>query len=81
MLEVFREILHGSILSLLLFSIIINDIFVFVKNSTTCNVAEDNRLYLCEKLLLQVKQSLIYEMKNLLKQFRINSLKSNPEKF
>ena len=61
----------GSILSLLLFSIIINDILFFVEKSTACNFAVDKTLYLCEKLLLQIKQSLVYDI-NLLKRVRIN---------
>ena len=60
----------GSILSLLLFSIIINDILFFVEKSTACNFAVDKTLYLCEKLL-QIKQSLVYDI-NLLKRVRIN---------
>ena len=78
--EICRGIPQGSILGLL-FNIFINDIFFFVEKSEICNFADDNTAYSCGKDLPKIKKGLICTMKNILKWFRLNSLKANPEKF
>ena len=75
------KIPQGSILGPLLFNIFIDDIFFFVENSEICNFADDNAVYLCGKDLPKIKDDLICAMKNILKWFRLNSLKVNPGKF
>ena len=69
------EVLHGipqrSILGPLLFNIFIQ----------ICNFADDNTLYSCDRILLCIKENLIFVMKNILFWFRTNSLKPNAGKF
>ena len=79
--EICRGIPQGSILGPLLFNIFINDIFFFVEKSEICNFADDNTIYSCGKDLPKIKQDLICAMKNILKWFKLNSLKTNPGMF
>ena len=44
---------QGSTLGLLLFNIFLNDIFLFAKNSTLCNYADDNTQFSCGKHLIK----------------------------
>ena len=62
-----------------MFNIFINDISFFVEKSEICNFADDK--YSCGKDLPKIKEGLICAMKNILKWFRLNSLKANPGKF
>ena len=57
------------------------DIFFFAENSEICNFADDNAAYSCGKDLPKIKEDLMCTMKNILKWFRLNSLKANPGKF
>ena len=79
--EICRGIIQGSILGPLLFNLFINDIFFFVEKSETCNFADDNTVYSYGKDLAKIKEYQICTMKDILKWFRLNSLKSNPGKF
>ena len=79
--EICRGIPQGSILGSLLFNIFINDIFFFVEKSKIYNFADDNTIYSCGKDLPKIKEDLICTVKNILKWFRLNSLKANPGKF
>ena len=79
--EIYRVIPQGSILGPLLFNIFIKDIFFFVEKSEICNFADDNTVYSSGKDLPKIKEDLICTMKNILKWFRLNSLKTNSEKF
>ena len=60
--EIYREILQGLILGLLLFNIFINDIFFFVEKSEICNFTDDNSVYSCGKGLPKIKDDLICTM-------------------
>ena len=64
-----------------MFNIFINNIFFFVEKSEICNFADGNTAYSYGKYLPKIKEDLICTMKNILKWFRLNSLKANPEKF
>ena len=44
---------QGSILRPLLLNTFLNDIFLFAKNSTLCNYADDNTQFSCEKHLIK----------------------------
>ena len=70
-----------SILGPLLFHILINKIFFFVEKAEIYNFADDNITYSCEKNPVKIKEDLIYAIKNILKRFRLNSLKLTPESF
>ena len=76
-----RGISQGSILELLLFNIFIKDIFFFVEKSEIYSFSDDNTVYPSGKDLPKIKEDLICTMKNILKWFKLNSLKANPRKF
>ena len=79
--DIFRGIPQESILGPLLFNIFINDIFFLVGKLEIRNFADDNTIYSCGKDLPKIKKDLICVMKNILKCFRLNSVKFNLEKF
>ena len=64
-----------------MFNLFINDIFFYIEKSDICNVADDNTIYSCGKYVPEIKKDLICTMKNILKWFRLHSLKNNPGKF
>ena len=76
--EIKRDIPQGSILGPLLFSIFVNDIFMFIEKTEVCNFADDNTIYDCGEDLSNILENLKHDLKILLKWFRINSLQANP---
>ena len=79
--EIKRGVPQGSILGPLLFNAFINDIFMFIEKTEICNFADDNTIYDCGEDLSNILENLKYDLKILLKWFRINSLQANPGKF
>ena len=79
--EVFRGMSQVSILGPLLFNIFINYIFPFVEKSGISQANFAISLYSWGKHQLRIKQDFIYDIKILLKRFKINSLKSDPGEF
>ena len=72
---------QGSILGPLLSNIFINDLFFSVTKSEVSNSADDNTLYSCNKNLKHVFSNLKYDLRNVLNWFKINSMKTNPNKY
>lgn len=55
--EILEGVPQDSIFGSLLFNIFINDIFLFINNSTLCNCADDKTLYAINKNLHMVKSN------------------------
>ena len=72
---------QGSVLGPLLFNVFLNDFFLFIKEASLCNFADDNSLYASAKSLTRVIQLLELETANALEWFRVNSIAANPAKF
>ena len=79
--EIVRGVPQGSILGPLLFNIFINDLFLFIEKTNICNFADDNTIYSYNNNLQTVLKNLKHDIINVLKWFKVNSLKSNPKKF
>ena len=61
--------------------VFVNDIFMFIEKTEVCNFADDNTIYDCGKDFYNILGNLKYDLKILLKWFRMNSLHANPGKF
>ena len=48
------------------FNIFINYLFLFMKRSHVCNVADDNALHSCNKNISQIFQGLVYDVRNVI---------------
>ena len=79
--DIVRGVAQGSILGPLFFNLFITDPFLFIKRTTICNFADDNTIYRCNINLQTILKDLKYDMQNILKWFKINSLKPNTKKF
>ena len=75
--EIVRGVPQGSILDLLLF----NDLFLFIEKTKICNFADDSTIYSCNNNLQTILKNLKHDMVNVLKWFKVNSIKANPQKF
>ena len=79
--EIIRGLPQGSILGPLLFNIFINDLFLFIEKTKICNFADGNTIYSCNNNLQTILKNLKHDMGNVLKWFKVNSMKANPKKF
>ena len=79
--EKVRDVPRGSILGPLFFNLFINDLFLFIERTNICNFADDNTIYSCNINLQTILKDLKYDMQNILKWFKVNSIKPNPKKF
>ena len=56
-------------------------IFLFIEKTKICNFADDNTIYSCNNNLQTILKNLKHDMVNVLKWFKVNSMKANPQKF
>ena len=56
-------------------------IFLFIERTNICNFADDNTIYSCNINPQTILKDLKYDMQNILKWFKVNSMKPNPKKF
>ena len=75
--EIISGIPQGSILGPLLFNISLNDLFIFVENSSLSNYADDNTLYSSGNDLEKVKQNLRQDFEIVTKWFYRNYMVLN----
>ena len=79
--NIIRGVPQGSILGPLLFNVFTNDLFLFIERTNICNFADDNTIHICQNDLKTILKDLRYDILNLLRWFKENSMKANPKKF
>ena len=53
----------------------------FIEKTNICSFADDNTMYICNNNLQTILKNLKHDMINVLKWFKVNSMKANPKKF
>ena len=71
---------QGSVLSLLLFIIFINDLNVYIKSSKVHHFADDTNLLLINKSLKQIKKLINHDLAILVQRLRSNKISLNTSK-
>ena len=79
--DIVRGVPQGSILGPLFFNLFINDLFLFIERTNICNFTDDSTIYSCNINLQTILKDPKYDMQNILKWFKVNSMKPNPKKF
>ena len=79
--DIVRGVPQSSILGSLFFNLFINDLFLFIERTNICNFADDNTIYSCNINLQTILKDLKYDMQNILKWFKVNSMKPTPKNF
>ena len=72
---------HCSILGSVLFNVFIDDTFLFVKDSTLYNYADDNTVSICDNDIDVVTKTLENDSMELINWFSLNLMTANPDKF
>jgi hypothetical protein len=79
--DIHKEVPQGSILGPLLFNVFINDIFLFIKDSSLYNYADDNTLSFGSPDFDLLISTLESDSNHLIEWFKINKMQANPDKF
>jgi hypothetical protein len=80
-LELLLGVPQGSVLGPILFNIFINDLLFAVSETSICNFADDNTLYVCDINMDKVIQRLNKDLDILAKWFCSNGMVANSKKF
>jgi hypothetical protein len=79
--DIHKGVPKGSILGPLLFNVFINDIFLFIKDSSLYNYADDNTLSFGSPDFDLLISTLESDSNHLIEWFKINKMQANPDKF
>ena len=79
--DIHKGVPQGSILGPLLFNVFINDIFLFIKDSSLYNYVDDNTLSFGSPDFDLLISTLEYDSNHLIEWFKINKMQANPDKF
>ena len=79
--QLLKGVPRDSMLGPVLFNVCINDIFLFVKDSTIYNYADDNTVSNCDNDIDVVTKTLENDSMELINWFSLNLMKANPDKF
>ena len=80
-LEIILGIPQGSILGPILFNVFVNDLLLFIKETDTCNFADDTTLYACGRKLDTISFKLEIETNRAMQWLQDNEMVANPSKF
>ena len=79
--DIVRGVPQSSISCPLFFNLFIDDLSLFIERKNICDFADDNTINSCNTNRKTILKNLKYDMKNILKRFKVNSMKPNPKKF